>query len=559
MRKIYTNLDKLKQKLNSFGKSKKIVLCHGVFDLLHIGHIKHLKEAKRVGDILVVTLTQDKYVNKGPQRPVFNEVLRAEAIASLACVNFVAINTTQTAVNVIEKIKPNVYCKGPDYKNSQNDISGQIKKEIIAIKKIGGKIFYTGGLTFSSSKLINHYDILQSSPQKQSIKKIKKKYTFKQIKKFVDNFKKIKVLIVGETIIDQYVFCEALGKSGKEPVLVLRDLKTEEYLGGAAALSRHISTFCEKISLLSMVGEKGDYLKQIKRKLPKNVNFKYIRKENSPTILKRRFLDNASKNKVLGVYRINDDILSNRQDKIFYKKVAKTILDSDWVAKTILDSDFNSVLCICNYLLFCLINKKDGLLNGKYMEWNYSQYLVTEGTYKNGKTIREIIGDVLKRARKFILAKLWAVKYSKGAVRELLIKKLWGKLFAQKNLDINSQTEIKRLDRLALPPEDMLKACGAALVESPFDAERHNDYADVLRQIGAFGAARLHFEQALVLMPENTRASTGLSMINHPQVTEQQRSKYFVSWSDDPPPARKDAPCNDRNQSEVDDPVLAAY
>ena len=79
----------------------------------------------------------------------------------------------------------------------------------------------------------------------------------------IETFKKIKVLVIGETIIDQYIFCEALGKSGKEPVLALRDLNTEEYLGGAAALSRHISPFCNKISLLSMVGEKGDYLNKI--------------------------------------------------------------------------------------------------------------------------------------------------------------------------------------------------------------------------------------------------------------------------------------------------------
>ena len=82
--------------------------------------------------------------------------------------------------------------------------------------------------------------------------------------------------MIGETIIDQYVFCEALGKSGKEPVLVLRDLNTEEYLGGAAALARHVSTFCKKITLLSMIGEKGDYLNKIKKKLPKNINFKWI-------------------------------------------------------------------------------------------------------------------------------------------------------------------------------------------------------------------------------------------------------------------------------------------
>ena len=94
----------------------------------------------------------------------------------------------------------------------------------------------------------------------------------------------------------------------------MRDLNTEEYLGGAAALSRHISPFCNKVSLLSMVGEKGDYLNKIKRKLPKNVNFKYIKKKNSPTILKRRFLDNLNKNKILGVYKINDEILSKKHD-----------------------------------------------------------------------------------------------------------------------------------------------------------------------------------------------------------------------------------------------------
>ena len=87
-------------------KGKKIVLCHGVFDLLHIGHIKHFKEAKNLGDILVVTLTPDIYVNKGPKRPAFNEKLRVEAIASLDVVDYVALNSTPTAVNVIQKIKP---------------------------------------------------------------------------------------------------------------------------------------------------------------------------------------------------------------------------------------------------------------------------------------------------------------------------------------------------------------------------------------------------------------------------------------------------------------------
>ena len=323
------NLKKIIFKLKS--KKKNIVLCHGVFDLLHIGHIKHFSEARKYGDILVVTLTPDAYVDKGPKRPAFNEKLRLEAIAALNVVDYVALNTSPTAISAINKIKPNVYCKGPDYKNHKNDISGQIKNEIKELKKCGGKIIYTQDITFSSTNLLNRYGENKSNSQSLFIKKIKKNYTFLEIRKLIETFKKIKVLVVGETIIDQYVFCEALGKSGKEPMLVLRDIKTEEYLGGAAAISRHLSPFCKHISLLSMIGEKGEYLKEIKKKLPKNISFKYIRKKNSPTILKRRFLDHINKSKVMGVYTINDDILTKNEDKQFYNILKKIIPNYDLV------------------------------------------------------------------------------------------------------------------------------------------------------------------------------------------------------------------------------------
>ena len=89
-------------------KTRTIVHCHGVFDLLHVGHIKHLKKAKELGDKLVVTLTSDRYVNKGPGRPVFNQILRSESIAAIDSVDYVAINDTPTAVNPIKIINPTV-------------------------------------------------------------------------------------------------------------------------------------------------------------------------------------------------------------------------------------------------------------------------------------------------------------------------------------------------------------------------------------------------------------------------------------------------------------------
>jgi len=316
---------------NSKIKGKKVVLCHGVFDLLHIGHINHFNEAKEFGDVLVVTITSDKYVNKGPNRPAFNEQNRIAAIAALGSVDFVALNNNPTAISVINDLKPNIYCKGPDYKIIKDDTSGEIKNEINAVKKNKGKILFTSGKTYSSSKLINKFTEPYSTRQKIDINKIKKRYSFLQIKNFVEKFKDIKILIIGETIIDEYNFCEALGKSGKEPILVLRDLKTEQYLGGAAAIARHLSQFCKKINLLSMIGEKKEFLKDIKKRLPRNINFHYIRKKNSPTILKKRFLDNISNSKVLGVYKLNDDPLAHKEENFFNSKLKKLLKTADLV------------------------------------------------------------------------------------------------------------------------------------------------------------------------------------------------------------------------------------
>lgn len=331
MKKIYplNILAKIVSKQKA--KGKKIALCHGVFDLLHIGHIKHFKEAKSLTDTLIVTITSDKYVNKGPNRPAFDEQNRVEAIAALDNVDFVALNRDATALPAIEKLKPHIYCKGPDYKLHKNDISGVIKKEINAVRKIGGKTVYTKDVTFSSSKLINALSDIHSIEQKLILKKIKKKYTFAKVKSLYDSFKKLKVLVIGETIIDQYYFCEALGKSGKEPVLVLRGLKEEEYLGGAAAISRHLSQFCNKITLLTMLGEKAEFLQKIKKDLPKNINLDYIKKKNSPTILKKRFLDDVSNNKILGVYKINDDPLSIENEKLLNKKLKKLLTNHDLI------------------------------------------------------------------------------------------------------------------------------------------------------------------------------------------------------------------------------------
>ena len=165
------DLDNLTKIIKNFNKKKKIGLCHGVFDLLHIGHIKHFDEAKKNCDILIVSITQDKFVTKGPGRPAFNDQQRMEALASLEFVDYVVLSNHSSSIEVINKIKPNIYFKGPDYKNTKLDVTGKILLENKAVLKNKGKIFITKARKYSSSSLLNSFTDIQTQEQKNLKKK----------------------------------------------------------------------------------------------------------------------------------------------------------------------------------------------------------------------------------------------------------------------------------------------------------------------------------------------------------------------------------------------------
>jgi D-sedoheptulose 7-phosphate isomerase len=131
----------------------KTVLCNGCWDLLHLGHIRHLKEAKSLGDTLVVSVTSDKYVNKGPGRPRFTEDERAEALMALSFVDRVLVNHSPDAVDLIKHLKPTAYVKGSDYCGITDD--EVLVREAEAIAEVGGDMVFTGTQKWSSTDLLN--------------------------------------------------------------------------------------------------------------------------------------------------------------------------------------------------------------------------------------------------------------------------------------------------------------------------------------------------------------------------------------------------------------------
>ena len=212
---------------------------------------------------------------------------RIEFLSYIKLINYVFVSNSRNAINSIKLIKPNVYCKGPDYKDNNKDITGQIKLENDTVKRFGGKIHYTEAETFSSSKLVNNSDLLHSKAQRSILNKIKQKYNFTKIRNLFDKISKLKVLVIGETIIDQYCFGEILGKSGKESHLVFKTLKSEDYLGGAFVISKNISNFVKKTEFISYLGSDKKFLNKIKKDTNNNLTTNFILKKNSPTILKK--------------------------------------------------------------------------------------------------------------------------------------------------------------------------------------------------------------------------------------------------------------------------------
>lgn len=323
------HLEKVLSKAREAGQT--IVQCHGVFDLMHPGHIRHLAEAKRQGDLLVVTITADRYVNKGPGRPVFTEALRAETLASLASVDYVAINDAPNAIGVIKKIHPDVYVKGSDYADPKDDLTGKIIDEEETVKAAGGRIHFTHDITFSSSSLINR-NIISFPPETEAwLRQFRRSCSEKDVLDALDSVRDLNVLVLGEAIIDEYVFCSGLGKAAKAPILAFLYQSGEVFVGGSLAVANHLGDFCKSIDIVTLVGEVDRHEDFIRESLHDNVNWQPVTHRAAPTLRKTRYVDNHTGGKIFELYHMDDDPLAPSVEAELLAKIDDLLVDADVV------------------------------------------------------------------------------------------------------------------------------------------------------------------------------------------------------------------------------------
>lgn len=389
--------------------SKGIVLCHGCFDLLHIGHIRHLEQARKYGDLLVVTVTPDHFVNKGPNRPAFRQELRAEALAALDCVDYVAINEWPTAVETILRLKPQFYAKGVEYKDASKDLTGKIEEEEAAVRSVGGQPVFTNDITFSSSRLINtHFPVF---PREVSdfLGAFRSRYDAREVLGYLEKSRSLKVLVLGEAIIDDYHYCETLGKSGKEPILAARFVKSEKSAGGSLAVANHLAALSDHVGLLTFLGEEDSQLDFIEQKLDPKIQKFFLYRKRAPTVVKRRFVESYPFQKLFEVYIMDDRERDPAESEEFLRKLEELLPQYD----VVIINDYGhgmigpeAVEMLCEKATFLAVNTQLNAANhgfntvSKYARAQYicvSEKEMRLDARSRRKDLADIVSDVAER------------------------------------------------------------------------------------------------------------------------------------------------------------------
>lgn len=291
-------------------KGKTVVQSHGIFDLVHPGIIKHLNDAKGQGDILIITVIRDSDVRRGPGRPIFPEEFRAENVASLEQVDYVSIVEDAVPFECVKRIKPNIFAKGQAYKERDRKIHKKLYEEEKEFYFGKSKIYETKGFSFSSSNLINNFIDIYPDETKGFLKRFSAKYGFGEIAASMDGLKDMKVLLIGDGIIDEYYYCSSMGRSSKNPIIVNKYITHEIFAGAAFIIANHVAGLCREVHIVSMLGKEDSREDFIRSNLKPNVKPKFFYRDDSPTVVKRRYINQYLNQKLFEINYLNENYIN---------------------------------------------------------------------------------------------------------------------------------------------------------------------------------------------------------------------------------------------------------
>ena len=295
----------------------EIALCYGHFNLIHPGHLRYLRHAKTLANKLIVAIVSDEDLSKNTKEHYFHEKERAESIANIQCVDNVVILNNLSLERLVEALKPKVLVLGREFEDKQPK---RISLAIDLMKSWGEVVFYAGETHYATSDLLhdNVFDIEKNNRNKFNKVCQKHNITLKDIQDRLANFSNTKLLVIGDTIVDHYVACDALGMSAEAPVLVVKELENREFIGGAAIVASHVRSLGSSCHYISVVGEDSQASFVSETLNNQGIKTDIFYDSSRPTTYKTRYM--VENQKLFRVSRIKDHKIPKEiEDKIVEK------------------------------------------------------------------------------------------------------------------------------------------------------------------------------------------------------------------------------------------------
>ena len=316
--------DELKKIIGPLPRAKKVIMCHGVFDVVHPGHLRHLLFAKEKAQILIASITSDKFVTKDKYRPYVPQELRAANLAALEMVDYVIIDNNPEPLNNLKLLKPDFFGKGYEY--SSHVVNSKTGDESKILESYGGKIIFTpGDIIYSSTALIN------SDPPSIGLDKLmtlmeKEKIKFQDLKETLKNLSKATVHVIGDTIVDSYTHTSIYGGQNKTPTPSVRYENRKDYVGGAGIVSKHIRATGAKVIFSTVLGD-DQYTKFVLKDLKKtNVESKAIIDSTRPTTNKNVII--AANHRIAKIDTLDNNAISDAILNQLVQSTANTKCDA---------------------------------------------------------------------------------------------------------------------------------------------------------------------------------------------------------------------------------------
>ena len=251
-RKVKT-VDELCQLVGPRPRARKVIMCHGVFDIVHPGHVRHLLYAKSKGDVLVVSVTADEHISKANVRPYVPQELRALNLAAYEMVDYVVIDPDPTPLGNLRRIQPDYFAKGYEY--VAGSLHPKTQEEVGVLESYGGEIIFTpGDIVYSSSHLI------ETAPPNIAADKLMmlmegEGLVWGDLRHAVHKLTGIRVHVVGDTIVDSYSQCSMIGSMGKTPTMSVRFDEKQDFTGGAAVVAKHVRAAGAEVDFSTVLGD----------------------------------------------------------------------------------------------------------------------------------------------------------------------------------------------------------------------------------------------------------------------------------------------------------------